>query len=113
MYTSYFAKTRKLRDYNLVSISNSFPTGLRLKSENLLAPNWDLVDAYKKGKISESDYTKEYLEQLKNINLAEILSKYPENTVFLCWEKSDKFCHRHIFSQYAKELGFNINEIKI
>lgn len=109
----YFGGIRNNGYSGMVSISRTQPRGMRtsLPSVSELAPSWDILNDYKKGKIGEKEYidrfTKEMEERISKEGLSEDaarlevlekLAKYAgdDNTVTLmCWEKPDEFCHRH------------------
>lgn len=88
-----------------VSVSASAPdyfTGEHLKA---LAPPWDLLMAYKDGKIDEEEYALHYidtLEAVRNLDPKEVFAAIPNGTILLCYEKPGDFCHRRIL---AKWLG--------
>lgn len=78
------------------------------------APNFDYVMAYKRGEMSEEEYTFHYLERMKtsrrvNPQAWEKLKEQKE-VALACYCASGVFCHRHLFSglmkDYLKEQGF-------
>lgn len=114
IYTSYYGALRNLdiNQYQLISISNSIPKGINyeIMKLSLLVPDWDLVNRYKLGKISEEEYEVNYVQQLNShkksiLKLIDgISNSNKKDTLLLCWESPDKFCHRHIFSKWINGL---------
>ena len=115
IYTGYYSKVKdyKKAGYTVVSISRTdpFPVDGKLL---MLAPEEKTLTAYKYHWINEEEYTIEYLEQLENIGIKNILlaiHSFGENVVLLCWEAPNKFCHRHILSDYInKNSKLNVKE---
>ena len=113
IYTSYYAKIGKFdkSKFHLVAISNKIPAWAEVNSRlRSIAPNDELLDDIKSGKINEEEYTARYLEQLSHLdvkNLIEFLDEAQRITgkdlVLFCYEASDKFCHRHLFSKWFNE----------
>ena len=70
------------------------------------------------GKISEEEnnyfYIKNYYNLvLKALDAKEIFKLFNNETIFLCYEENNQFCHRHIVAYWLeKELGINVLEIK-
>jgi len=108
--TSYFAK---YDGDNSVSIALSTPKWHNCKrSYSPLFPKWSFLNKYKKDGDKLS-YTKEYYFQVLQYLDPYSVLKVLDGSVLLCWEKPDKFCHRHIFRNWIKnETGCKIEEIK-
>ena len=113
MKTSYFAKFSRLPKeeksrFMPILISTSLPKWF-LNSEEYyieyktLAPSRNNVFNLKNDYISQEDFTNAYLDKLKGLDMEQILE-----VIFLCYEKSDDFCHRHILREYLNE-NFNTN----
>ena len=70
------------------------------------------------GLISEDEnnryYVEEYYKQvLSKLNPQEVYEKL-DNSVLLCYEDNDKFCHRHIVAEWFQiTLGVVVPEVKI
>jgi len=82
-----------------------------------LAPSSKLVFGNKYGTgISTKEYSDRYIHELvheRRIDPESILCAYPDNSVFLCYEKPEEFCHRRVFAEWIeKETGFVIPEWK-
>ena len=68
-----------------------------------VAPTWDMVLAYKHGKMSESEYTKLYLGILEK-NRSEILAAFTEPDIALaCYCRPNTFCHRVLLAKWLEE----------
>lgn len=125
MFTSYFAKTKKLLDSghtNLVAISGYIPefyskqmeTDNRLSWCKCLAPKKSWFFQWKNGEFDNEKYVELYKETvLEKIDIEELIKKIGEDAVLLCYEKPEDFCHRHIAADYIeKKTGISIKEIK-
>ena len=70
------------------------------------------------GKISEEENTKYYIEQyydlvLSKLDVVEVFNKLID-TVLLCYENNDIFCHRHIVSAWIELLlNLKVPEVKL
>ena len=112
IYTSYFANWRKFpAGFDQYSIARFSPVGFKGKSLLELSPSQEILSKYKNKKISNEEYEKLYIDQLKSIDVLSILNKLG-NSILLCYEKKEDFCHRHILSKYVKEK-FNISIIEL
>lgn len=125
LYTSYFGNLNKIKKniehFNnplICSISNQKPQFLddTILDWSFLGPTKDLLYLYKQGKIDENIYTLNYLNNI-NLNWVELnkLFKSVENrdVIMLCYEKPDKFCHRHLLSVFINEKGYKCKELTI
>lgn len=130
IYTSYFNNYHRLQiaNPNLVFISiagktdNSFNSNEMLKYIKL-APkyNWwndwhmifhENLDSYE----SQKWYIEKYYETVLNkLNPYEVQRELLEmsgrrNVVLMCYETPDKFCHRHIVSEWFRQNGIECGE---
>lgn len=119
IYTSYFAKEKKIRSLGYIPISITCKppkwwTGL---SFDLVGPPKDLLEGYKSGNISQEEYTKiynKYLEDNKDLILSTIKSTYIRDDitiVFVCYEKAGSFCHRHLLSDFLNKNNIECKEL--
>ena len=118
IYTSYFGNVKNILKNNptieLISIARVTLTYFKGIKFSFLAPSYQLLSRYKTGNITSLEYEEIYFkETLSKINrekfIEEHKSKY-SNSVLLCYERRDAFCHRHLVSKYLKEGGLDINE---
>lgn len=109
IYTGYYNKVKEYKDLKLqtISISRTEPKSIVIDGKiQELCPNNNILWDFKNGKIDEAEYTSEYLSQLDNIGIKNILLKihhFGDNVILLCWESPEKFCHRHILADYINE----------
>lgn len=108
-YTSYCARAKDIpSDYLQVSIMRFKPDwykpDLELKG---LAPKADDLLLFKEGKISILEFSKRYnVKVLNTFSIANMDKYFRENypnytaVVFMCMEKSESFCHRHLLAQH-------------
>lgn len=118
--TGYFAKLNKYLEagYFPVSIARFNPKGIKLMQWVRIAPSQDILSDYKSGRIDTVEYELKYTLQLQNTDIMKDwnylmdvvarLEKPYKGIVFVCYEKSDDFCHRHIFADYMR-THFNID----
>lgn len=109
IYTSYF---RKYIGTSGVSVAKSTPEWFGpCESCKELMPSWDLIEGYKSGEISWKQYRKEYIRQLKNLDVKEFYNRL-NGKVLLCWENEGKHCHRHIIREWFNRNGYSCEELK-
>lgn len=138
IYTSYFAKIRKMPE-NVVPVSISqWPpkgySGLQCKD---LAPTKDILMEYKNSnddnKVKELRYNERYInEVLRKLDLKQVLSNLQSkidmdtldlletdnvwesknlHIALVCFEKSGDFCHRNLVAEKLKEIGIPCREL--
>jgi len=109
-YTSNFKNIKNVT--NPISIARKSPEWYKGQVLYSLCPTWDLVSAYKIGKISDTEYEKRYRKELEanGVNFQLLSVILPDNTTFLCWEPRGKFCHRHLIANYLKDYSI-VSEI--
>lgn len=108
MKTSYFSKYKQ---GNGISIAVGTPNWFKGEKYPSLFPKWDFLNRYKQDG-DEVAYTQAYHEQvLSKLNPQQVYDDLKDKVV-LCWESSEKFCHRHIVAEWLKnELGVEIKEV--
>ena len=124
VYTSYFAKLKKILDegYFPISITRYPPKGIDVAKLKVFAPSEELLRKIKSGEIDETEYEKIYRKEMERFDfnlvwegleqISEINGK--KDLVLLCYEKSGDFCHRHIFASLMGEKTNNrIEELNI
>jgi uncharacterized protein (DUF488 family) len=119
VYTSYYAKLSKidLTVYTPIAISLTAPSSVRLINCRKLNPDRESFYKYKQNGDWER-VKSEYNTKLQRYQSEDILNslmylskgKIP---VLMCWESSDKNCHRHIISEWLNEAGITCEELKI
>jgi len=98
MQTSYFAKYKKIE--NAVSIALSSPKGFKGKEYKKLAPPSWLLKKYKNDNDKDFYIKAYYDEVLNNLDPDKVYKELGKDAVLLCWEKSGKFCHRYLVSEW-------------
>ena len=116
IYTSYFANLRNLpSDVYPISIARKTPkwfTGLSIK---VLAPSFRLLNQYHSDGDTDR-YTKDYNDEVLTFLYAPKLVQFlnvrsgGKDVVLLCYEAPDKFCHRHLVSDWLNRNGFKCQE---
>lgn len=114
LYTSYFGKAKELNANGIAVISIALikPRYVRCESLREVAPTREILQL----KENPAAYTKRYeAEVLKSLDVEKLLSKIKEITngrdaALCCYEKTGRFCHRHLLASYLREHGLNIEE---
>lgn len=74
-----------------------------------LAPDEKLLWKAKQGKISEEEYTQQYMTKIQNRFDPQALyekleEKFKGNDIaLLCFEKKGKFCHRRLLAEWLED----------
>ena len=116
IYTSYFAKLKKFpENFQPIAICQFPPKWYTGQSIKIFAPNSDILIQYKSGQLNEEEYIQLYQQQLSNINVLDYIEKIfsickEKTPIFICYEKSINFCHRHILAKYLNDLGYQCEE---
>ena len=121
LYTSYFSCPKiKQRDipegYELISIAQGTPPWFdSINKLDCAKPRWELINGIRGGTLSESDFMTLYLSELmkKNTEIQQHLNeiKNGKRFIYLCHERSDAFCHRHIWAKVLIKLGCEVKEL--
>ena len=117
-YTGYYALLKKYKDNGLftVGISGSVPPfyeGARILE---FAPRKEMFNRWKNGEIDNFRYHEEYVKYLDSLDkkdVRETLNELKEHgdVIFLCYEKSGVFCHRHILADWLENnFGEKVDE---
>lgn len=115
VYTSNFYSTHLIPDgYSGVSIAISSPQFFGGRKEPCFMPTWSLVSDYKNGLIGEKEYIDKYLELLlsRKDEISKVIKRLEnDKVVYLCHERKDNFCHRHIVAKLLESYGFTCSEL--
>lgn len=132
LYTSYFANIKNIHLDNayFISIAGKTPNWFQGNDSSkymkfsFLAPlktwwkEWhDRFEENLNSIQSQSWYKQKYYETvLIEIDFSEFIHKLNNidpngNFVFMCYETPNKFCHRHLLSDWIKLHGVDINEL--
>jgi uncharacterized protein YeaO (DUF488 family) len=91
--------------------------------DSVFAPLWELVQAYRKGYISETQYTAVYRDLMRasyrdhRHRWEQVLNQAEGQTLaLLCYCPRGRFCHRLLLMRYlalaGRRLGFQVRKIK-
>ena len=122
IYTSYYGNYRKFKGMFRVSISRTAPSNSCDVQLIKLAPTPELLQNHKSNLITNDEYTTVYNGQLlklendgyiaKFVKVLSALQELYEDVVLLCYEKSGKFCHRHLLAENLNSNHYtNIREL--
>lgn len=120
LYTSYFAKAKKITDPNTVCVSIALnpPPWFNGICYKKVSPTQQILDNWH-ANADEASYIKDYeSEVLSKLNPVDVVidlikltdDKY-DNIVLLCYETSDKFCHRHLLAKWLTDHNFPCEEL--
>ena len=110
MNTSYYSKNAK--NPNAVSIAAKCPSWYEGREYKVLAPKYWFFKKYKEDGDEEFYVEQYYKEVLNKLDAQKVYEDLGEDAVILCWESSEKFCHRHIVAEWLeKELGIEVKEL--
>jgi len=80
----------------------------RQSGNTVFAPSWEMVNAYKRGEISQNTYTEKYW-----VLMVESMIEHPKEwnalaernrIVLTCYCRSGTFCHRVLLAQLLEEV---------
>lgn len=107
-FKSYFDVRGHEDESTIISISNSELRDVKIDGKyGFLLPSWDIVDKYKKGLLTEEEFTSLYRE--------EIMSKWSfvkawmmdltadDEITMCCWEHEGEFCHRRLVAKMIRK----------
>lgn len=116
IYTSYFANLRNLPDsFEPVSIARWPPKWFRGLQFWALSPTAYILSKYKHDN-NEEDYVYEYRRRvLDTLDPDEVVRKLhaatnKPNIALLCYERPEKFCHRHLVADWLNDHGIECLE---
>ena len=121
--TGYFAKAKTYADmgYALVSIARVAPwflaKELNVYPLDCLAPTDDILALKDQPDKYTPKYRREILAKLKPTDVFHKLGmiahqEQKDKVVLLCYESSEKFCHRHLVAEWLGDVfGRNITEV--
>lgn len=117
MFTSYYDNISNIT-YPTVGISGWMPAWYTGPTYRKLAPKYKTCYLpYINGEIDSQEYAARYTyDVLNKLNPSDVYRDLSErggqNAVLLCYEKPDKFCHRHLVAQWLNlSLGIKITEL--
>lgn len=76
------------------------------------APTWDMVNGLRYKRISEEEYTRQYIKRLENIPKPTIEAIFDglDEITFVCFCAPGKFCHRVLLAKWLEEQGVGTYE---
>lgn len=113
VYTSYFSNRRNFPDnFEVFSIVQYAPKWSKYRNIKDFAPSATLLRDYKRGDVTDKEYTIRYMLEMSRIDIESILKSIKsDNVIFVCYEKPNEFCHRHILRNILKRYGINAMEL--
>ena len=109
MKTSYFGNLKDLKGEKVISIARGNPKWYFGETFIELAPTWNMIK-----NMSEEEYIEAYNRKLDKLDAGFIYNILGENSILLCWERPDDFCHRRLVAKwFENELGIVVPEFGI
>ncbi len=114
IYTSYFANVKNVPEHiSPVSIARFPPRWFKGLCFMDIAPPKELLWKSKQGKITEDEYTAQYISCLERKFTPESLIRKlktlfgGKDIILLCFERRGEFCHRRLLAEWLQS-GLNI-----
>ena len=129
IYTSYFANLKniiELNNTNIISIAGkssdefvrlAFKNPLNVFQYKKLAPKYWWWKEWHDNNLSNDWYIEKYNETvLSKLNPEKVYNELTNNNerdaVLLCWESKNRFCHRHLVSNWIeKSINIEVKEL--
>jgi ribA/ribD-fused uncharacterized protein len=111
LYTVQMSRSRGLQDKGIHVLDTTVKSGVKA-----FAPRWDMVMAHKEQRLSDEQYTDQYLRMMRdsrrdNPTVWKKLEEH-EKIAALCYCTPGKFCHRHLivheFKDYLESRGHTV-----
>ena len=119
IYTSYFAKLKKLpSDIVPISIALKPPYWYKGLEYKKLTPSFDILKRWKDSH-NEAEYIRWFeREVLTVLDVSQVFWELSSMTggkvpVLLCYERTDDFCHRHLVADWFRKNGYSCKEIML
>lgn len=118
IYTTYFAKLRKLPKHIVpIAICGKMPPGYTGLQYKQLAPRFDFFTEWK---VTGDDayfvrcYNDIILSALEPAFVVNTLKQLAgsDDIALVCYEKSTDFCHRHLVADWLRVAGIQVEEFK-
>ena len=111
IYTSYFGKISKLKNIVPISISRYIPYWYKGKTFQELAPSETILNKYRNGQISKTQYDSLYFKELNLKDKAQILEQLEaisggQDIALVCYEKEQIHCHRYVTARWLDAEEF-------
>lgn len=107
-YTIAIPQWRKAKAKNVALFDVTVKSG-----DERFAPYADALWAYKRGEVSDEEYTRLYREKMRSLLLSDprafeaLLEGEDgiEEKALACYCRAGKFCHRHILLEFMQEVA--------
>lgn len=105
LYTIAIPQWRKAKEKNIELFDITVKSGYEP-----FAPYKDVLYAYKRGEVTDDQYTTIYLDKLRAHFRAhpedfQNLLERDAQLAVACYCAAGKFCHRHLFIRFIKEIA--------
>lgn len=117
IYTTYFAKVKQLpATIYPIAISRTIPPYFNIDRYAPLAPSVSILNGWRANhneKVYIERYYDEILSRLTPQRVVQDLAQisHCNDIALVCFESSEKFCHRHLVAQWLRESGIDCREI--
>ena len=106
LYTVALSQWRKAKERQIEIFDITVKSG----KEKLFAPDDQVLWAYKRGEVTDEQYTELYFQRLRK-NIAahpeafEAFLQMEGPIAAACYCRAGKFCHRHLFVEFMQEVA--------
>ena len=99
-----------------IAISASVPPWATVQGKvDCLVPTWEMVRAYKAGRLSQADYVEQYRDLLAErwAHVTAWLDSLDadQDLTLCCWEPAGRFCHRQLVALLVRRHRPDIDVI--
>lgn len=106
LYTVALSQWRKAKERQIELFDITVKSG----REKLFAPDDQVLWAYKRGEVTDEQYTELYFQRLKkniaaNPDVFESFLQLEGPIAAACYCRAGKFCHRHLFVEFMAEVA--------
>jgi uncharacterized protein YeaO (DUF488 family) len=116
IYTSYFAKLKKLPTNIIpIAICGKSPEWYKGLQYKVLAPRYWFFREWKKTHDNDfyiENFNKEILSLLDPHEIVKKLKQIAnsDDIALICYEKPEDFCHRHLVAEWLNKYGYDVKE---
>lgn len=105
IFTSFYFHPDFKKHHNLIGISASVPDFFKGERLEILAPSWDLLNAYHRDELTNEQYSEQYLISLleRGVDPETIFDDIPQGSILLCYEPPGQFCHRRVLANWIED----------
>lgn len=115
IYTACISDKEKPKG-RLIAVTKQRPKNWPHESKPILGPSWRLLKAYKNGYITQEEFKKRYLAEMRHLYRSTTILKsfakesMTDDIVLCCYCKQGSFCHRDILKEILEKIIASLKE---